>query len=67
MPNQDDRLSIPEIAKLRRVSQETVHNWIDSGGLQAEEEYRGRQRRRFVQRTEWERFEGTLPPVDPTV
>lgn len=63
MSEDDDRLTIPEIAKLRGVSQETVHNWIDGGLLAAKEEYRGRQRRRFVQRPEWERFAATLPPI----
>lgn len=66
MSEDEDRLSIPTIAKLRSVSQETVHNWIDSGKLAAEEEYRGHQRRRFVQRAEWERFAATLPPVQHT-
>lgn len=63
----DDRLTVPGIAKLAGVSQETVHNWIDAEKLKAEEEYQGFRRRRFVQRAEWERFRETLPPIDPTV
>lgn len=63
----DDRLSIPTIAKLAQVSQETVHNWIDAEKLKAEVKYHGQQRRRYVQRQEWERFRETLPPIEPTV
>lgn len=67
MAKDDDRLTVPGIAKLAGVSQETVHNWIDAEKLKAEEEYQGFRRRRFVQRAEWERFRETLPPIDPTV
>ena len=61
MPHEDDRLSIPQIAALAKVSTETVHNWIDKDEMTAEIEYRGKQRRRWVRKEEWSRFAATLP------
>ena len=63
----DDRLTVPVIAQQLRVSERTVHNWIDAGKLKADEEYHGQQRRRYVHRADYQAFLNTLPnpPVQP--
>lgn len=60
----EDRLSIPEAARLLNVSERSIHNWIDRGELQAEEEYHGKQRRRYVSRAEVLRRQAQ-PTADP--
>jgi len=57
----DTRLTVPEIAQRLSVSERTVHNWIDTGKLVAEQEYHGRQRRRFVRAEVYQAFIATLP------
>jgi excisionase family DNA binding protein len=64
----DTRLTVPQIAQQLNVSERAVHNWIDAGKLVAEEEYHGRQRRRFVRLEAYQTFVATLPnPPDQPV
>lgn len=54
-------LSVPIVADQMKVTEKTVHNWIDTGKLQAREEYHGQQRRRYVAYRALEAFKATLP------
>lgn len=57
----DERLTVQQIARRHGVSERTVHNWIETGKLKAEEEYHGHQRRRYVRPDAYQAFLATLP------
>lgn len=59
-------LSVPTVASQLKVTDRTVHNWIDSGKLEAREEYHGRQRRRYIEATALAQFVATTLPPQPT-
>lgn len=56
-----DELTTGEAARALGVAIQTIHNWINSGQLQAREEYQGRKRVRFVRRDALEALRASLP------
>lgn len=46
----DTMISVGEAARMLGVSQKTIHKMVDRGDLHAEQEWKGRQRRRYITR-----------------